>query len=167
MHGHLTLNKLQCITVAAVWRLLEGNLKENLFLLQKMSFDCKVEDGRMTSRFPSLFHLCPRWTILQGCCLSLATFSLRKCCIRQPANRVDTQLEYRRRQRQKNQHRPLWGYTVTLHCFYLLPFLHFHFPALSWGEKKMNLGKKKRETGWSPCHLWFQSDDTISTTGRG
>lgn len=88
---------------------------------------------------PSLFYwynlpllcLSSQGSILQGCYLSLATFSLRKCCIRLVANRAVTKLEYQwwRRPQQKQKHQEqasLWGYIVTLQCFYLLQFWHFH-----------------------------------------
>lgn len=125
---------------------------------------------------PSLFYgynlpllcLSPQGSILQGCCLSLATFSLRKCCIRLVANRAVTKLEYQRwrRWQQKQKHpkqASLWGYIVTLQCFYLLLFWHFH---LFTHTQRRGGGKKRIKEKDEVCAvLGFNLDDSISTTG--
>lgn len=92
--------------------------------------------------------------------MSLATFSLRKCCIRQATNRAITEQQ----QRQQQQHRPFSG-GVVLRCtasiFYYSDI--FIFLLLS-GEKRGSISfllkrdKHKRICGSNP-------DNTISIIG--
>lgn len=103
-----------------------------------------------------VFCLRPKRAILQGRCLSLATFSLRKCCIRQAANRAVTKPEYRRR-RQLQQHRPLLG-GIRLHCIASIAYHSDIFISLLSPEKKrINYEKKKNKNRMDSMLLFVKA----------
>lgn len=139
MHQHLSLNELQCMEVRAerwVGRRLKG---KSIFFLRRSRWNASVSLHRRWS--PFLDRSVSQVDPLQSCCLSLATFSLRKCCIRQAANRPSHCL---------STSGSSTGLSLGVNSYNALLLsltaMTFSFPPTLL-----------RETGWTSCFCWLQS----------
>lgn len=85
--------------------------------------------------------MCPCHLLLEKCCIRLNGFHRAAVAAAARAS--------------------LWGYTLTLHCFYHLPLWHFHFSS------PCRRKKKAKTTGWTSCQssLCFM-DGTTSPWSR-